>query len=105
MKINFNIDSDFWGKYFVQFKKGQLKFEEQNMKTNFIYNYVEAILRYYSLKAHFENQLSNGLYSLVFLESIYLKVGFIYIHLLVFPFVYQINFRIGVLVHSSFAND
>ena len=30
-------------------------------------------------------------------------VGFIY--LLVFPFVYQFNSRIGVLVHSSFAND
>ena len=27
------------------------------------------------------------------------------LHLLVFPFVYQFKSRIGVLVHSSFAND
>jgi hypothetical protein len=33
-----------------------------------------------------------------------LKVRF-HLHLLVFPFVYQFNSRIGVLVHSSFAND
>ena len=32
------------------------------------------------------------------------KGGF-HLHLLVFPFVYQFNSRIGVLVHSSFAND
>ena len=32
------------------------------------------------------------------------KGGF-HLHLLVFPFVYQFNFRIGVLVNSSFAND
>ena len=37
-----------------------------------------------------------------------MKEGFIggfHLHLLVFPFVYQLNYRIGVLVHSSFAND
>ena len=28
-----------------------------------------------------------------------------HLYLLVFPFVYQFNSRIGVLVHSSFAND
>ena len=31
--------------------------------------------------------------------------GGFHLHLLVFPFVYQFNSRIGVLVHSSFAND
>ena len=31
--------------------------------------------------------------------------GKFHLHLLVFPFVHQFNFRIGVLVHSSFAND
>ena len=34
----------------------------------------------------------------------YLWSGF-HLHLLVFPFVYQFNSRIGVLVNSSFAND
>ena len=32
-------------------------------------------------------------------------LGGFHLHLLVFPFVYQFNSRIGVLVHSSFAND
>ena len=32
------------------------------------------------------------------------KSGF-HLHLLVFPFVYQFNSRIGVLVNSSFEND
>ena len=32
------------------------------------------------------------------------KGGF-HLYLLVFPFVYQFNSRIGVLVKSSFAND
>ena len=32
-------------------------------------------------------------------------IGGFHLHLLVFPFVYQFNSRIGVLVHSSFAND
>ena len=31
--------------------------------------------------------------------------GGFHLHLLVFPFVYQFNSRIGVLVHTSFAND
>ena len=31
--------------------------------------------------------------------------GGFHLHLLVFPFVYQFNSRIGVLVNSSFAND
>ena len=31
--------------------------------------------------------------------------GGFHLHLLVFPFVYQFNSRIGVLVSSSFAND
>jgi hypothetical protein len=33
------------------------------------------------------------------------KKGGFHLHLLVFPFVNQFNSRIGVLVHSSFAND
>ena len=33
------------------------------------------------------------------------NLGGFHLHLLVFPFVYQFNSRIGVLVHSSFAND
>jgi hypothetical protein len=35
-------------------------------------------------------------------HSIY---GGFHLHLLVFPFVYQFSYRIGVLVHSLFAND
>ena len=31
--------------------------------------------------------------------------GGFHLHLMLFPFVYQFNSRIGVLVHSSFAND
>ena len=31
--------------------------------------------------------------------------GGFHLHLLVFPFVYQFNSRIGVIVYSSFAND
>ena len=31
--------------------------------------------------------------------------GGFHLHLLVFPFVYQFNSRIGVLVHSSYAKD
>ena len=34
-----------------------------------------------------------------------LGLGGFHLHLLVFPFVYQFNSRIGVLVKSSFAND
>ena len=34
-----------------------------------------------------------------------LDVGGFHLHLLVFPVIYQFNSRIGVLVHSSFAND
>ena len=30
--------------------------------------------------------------------------GGFHLHLLMFPFIYQFNFRIGVLVHSSFAS-
>ena len=30
--------------------------------------------------------------------------GGFHLHLLVFPFIYQLNSRIGVLVNSSFAN-
>ena len=32
-------------------------------------------------------------------------LGGFHLHLFVFPFVYQFNSRIGVLVKSSFAND
>ena len=32
-------------------------------------------------------------------------LGGFHLHLLVFPFVYQFNSKIGVLVHPSFAND
>ena len=32
-------------------------------------------------------------------------LGRFHLHLLVFPFIYHFNSRIGVLVHSSFAND
>ena len=35
----------------------------------------------------------------------YLDYGGFHLHLLFFSFVYQFNSRIGVLVHSSFAND
>ena len=31
--------------------------------------------------------------------------GWFHLHLFVFPLIYQFNSRIGVLVHSSFAND
>ena len=31
--------------------------------------------------------------------------GWFHLHLLVFPFVYQFNYRLGVIVHSSFANE
>ena len=31
--------------------------------------------------------------------------GGFHLHLLVYPFIYQFNSTIGVLVHSSFAND
>ena len=34
-----------------------------------------------------------------------MALGGFHLHLLAFPFVYQFNSRIGVLVHSSFAND
>ena len=34
-----------------------------------------------------------------------LDIGGFHLHLLVFPFVYQFNSRVGVLVNSSFAND
>ena len=33
------------------------------------------------------------------------SLGGFHLHLLVFPFVYQFNSRIGILDHSSFAND
>ena len=32
-------------------------------------------------------------------------LGWFYLHLSVFPFIYQLNSSIGVLVHSSLAND
>ena len=32
-------------------------------------------------------------------------IGGFHLQLLVFPFIHQFNSRIGVLVHSSFAND
>ena len=35
----------------------------------------------------------------------FFNMGGFHLHLLVFPFIYQFNSRIGVLVHSSFAND
>ena len=38
------------------------------------------------------------------LSILHTQQGGFYLHLLVFPFIYQFNF-IGVLVHSSFAND
>ena len=34
-----------------------------------------------------------------------LDYGRFHLHLLVFPFIYQFNSRIGILVNSSFAND
>ena len=46
----------------------------------------------------------------LFLSDVMLKCirhhkGGFHLHLLVFPFVYQFNSRIGALVHSLFAND
>ena len=35
----------------------------------------------------------------------FIYLGGFHLHLLVFPFVYQFNSRIEVLVHSSFVND
>ena len=39
------------------------------------------------------------------ISHILLVYGGFHLHLLVFPFVYQFNSRIGVLVNSSFANS
>ena len=47
------------------------------------------------------NRLSNGRA----MPGIPLVLGGFHLHLLVFPFAYQFNSRIGVLVKSSFAND
>ena len=38
-------------------------------------------------------------------KSKYADIGGFHLHLLVFLFISQFNSRIGVLVHSSFAND
>ena len=37
--------------------------------------------------------------------AVEVEIGGFHLHLLVFPFIHQFNSRIGVLVHSSFAND
>jgi hypothetical protein len=50
------------------------------------------------------NNISDGIFPHFTTPSIKISLGGFHLHLLVFPFVHQFNFRIGVLVHSSFAN-
>ena len=64
----------------------------ENTKSN------RLLLKMECFRGYYEQFLQNKL----FLKH---DLGGFHLQLLVFPFVYQFNFRIGVLVNSSFAND
>ena len=44
-------------------------------------------------------------FTYTFLMATIVHAGGFHLHLLTFPFIYQFNSRIDILVHSSFAND
>ena len=69
---------------------------------------VGLYLKYYLNNVCFKKTWTNySTVSLLCFVQVFLKqtLSRFYLHLLVLPFVYQFNSRIGVLVHSSFAND
>ena len=82
--------------------------QNDRRKPNFVKD-INVVGKKMSLKGHkmANSQIIPVFYASDYRQSFdsYMYIGGFHLHILVFPFIYKFNSRIGVLVYSSFATD